>query len=76
MPIYEYVCHDCDSRFEKLRPVSQSNEPAPCPKCAHDAERVLSIFASFTTNDSGVTAPVGGSSCAGCSSGSCSTCAS
>lgn len=76
MPIYEYVCHDCDSKFEKLRPVSQSSESACCPRCDIDAERVLSIFASFTTNDSGMSMPLGGSSCGSCATTTnCATCA-
>jgi len=75
MPIYEYVCYDCDSKFEKLRPVSQSNEGAPCPQCLKEAERVLSTFACFSTNESGIPASVGGNSCTSCASGSCATCA-
>ncbi len=75
MPIYEYICHECDSRFEKLRPVSQSDETACCPECDCEAERVLSTFACFTTDSSGMTAPVGGSACSSCATGSCSTCA-
>jgi putative FmdB family regulatory protein len=76
MPVYEYICHDCDARFEKLRPVSQSGEAASCPRCEHNAERVLSVFSSFTTNDSGMSAPIsGGSACGGCSSGNCAGCA-
>ncbi len=74
MPIYEYVCPDCDCKFELLRPLSQSADPASCPHCQKSAERVLSTFACFGTDDSGVTAPVGGSSCSSCASGSCSSC--
>ncbi len=75
MPIYEYVCQDCDSKFEKLRPVSQSSESACCPGCDQDAERVLSSFASFTTNDSGMSTPLGGSSCGSCATTTnCATC--
>lgn len=74
MPIYEYVCRSCDKRFELIRPVSRSAESATCPGCEGSAERVLSRFCSFTTDDSGMTAPVGGSSCSGCDAISCSTC--
>ena len=75
MPIYEYVCPHCEVKFEMLRPFSQAKEPAPCPECKEIAERVLSVFASFSKDEGGLTSPVGGSSCSTCSSGNCSTCA-
>ena len=28
MPIYEYVCPDCKTKFELMRPISKSSEPA------------------------------------------------
>ncbi|MFC2034755.1 zinc ribbon domain-containing protein [Chloroflexota bacterium] len=74
MPIYEYVCTDCESRFELLRPLSQSSDAASCPRCQQSAQRILSSFASFSTNDSGLTAPIGGNACSSCGSSSCGTC--
>ncbi len=75
MPIYEYVCPSCESKFELLRPMSRANEKVSCPQCQQKAERVLSTFACFSTDESGMTSPVGGSSCASCSTASCDTCA-
>jgi len=75
MPIYEYVCPGCELKFELLRSLSQSGEGAPCPECQQGAERVLSTFACFSTDDSGFSSPVGGSSCASCGASSCDTCA-
>ena len=74
MPIYEYVCPSCESRFELLRPLSQAREAAPCPGCQQSAERVLSTFACFSMGDSGVPSSIGGSPCAGCGSGSSDSC--
>ncbi len=74
MPIYEYFCSDCKSKFELLRPMSRANEAVSCPRCQQSAERILSIFASFSRDESGLTSPIGGSSCAGCSAASCDTC--
>ena len=42
MPIYEFVCPDCKTKFELMRPISKSSEPADCPKCKHIANRALS----------------------------------
>ena len=74
MPIYEYDCPRCETKFELMRPFSQSNEPAKCPDCQTESKRALSKFACFTTGEPGVTAPMGGGGCAGCSAGSCTTC--
>ncbi len=74
MPIYEYVCSDCNLKFELLRPLSQAGEAASCPHCQQSAERVLSTFACFSTDESGLTSPVGGSPCASCGATNCDTC--
>ena len=74
MPLYEYVCPTCELKFEKLRPLRQADEGVPCPRCQQEARRVMSTFACFSKGENGQTASVGGSSCAGCTSSSCSTC--
>ncbi len=79
MPIYEYICSECDTKFEQMRPLSQSDKAAECPRCHKPARRKISTFACFSTTAGGVSqtiAGTGGSSCANCSSGDCSTCAS
>ena len=76
MPIYEYCCQKCDEKFDLLRSFSQADEVANCPKCNKEAKRLISTFASFSKDSSGISAPIsgGGSSCAGCSASSCATC--
>jgi putative FmdB family regulatory protein len=79
MPIYEYVCSECKSKFEQMRPLSQAGQVADCPGCHKPARPKMSTFATFTTSMSGVPRTVPGagkSSCSSCGSGSCSTCAS
>ncbi|MGD1119322.1 MAG: zinc ribbon domain-containing protein [Dehalococcoidales bacterium] len=79
MPIYEYVCSECDSKFEQMRPLSQSSLAADCPRCHKPARRKMSVFAAFSTSEGNVPQSVpgaGGHSCSSCSSGNCSTCAS
>jgi putative FmdB family regulatory protein len=78
MPIYEYLCPECDSRFEELRPLSQAEDPVECPRCHHPAHRKMSTFACFSTAENGLsrTVPGTGGPCSGCSSGNCSTCSS
>ena len=44
MPIYEYACNGCGSRFEKL--VRRFAEQVSCPSCASEAvDKQLSVFA-------------------------------
>ncbi len=51
MPLYEYYCQSCDKVFEALRPLRRSGEPAPCPECGRDAERIMpTTFASMSFN--------------------------
>lgn len=33
MPVYEYVCEDCEQGLERLLPMAQADEPGPCPAC-------------------------------------------
>lgn len=49
MPIYEYRCQDCQTRFEKL--VLRAAEPAElvCPNCGRRRlTRELSVFATHS----------------------------
>ncbi|HEX6288409.1 MAG TPA: zinc ribbon domain-containing protein [Herpetosiphonaceae bacterium] len=46
MPIYEYICANCNGRFQKL--VSGFSAPAglTCPRCGHaDVRKAVSRFA-------------------------------
>jgi putative FmdB family regulatory protein len=78
MPIYEYSCSECNSKFELLRPISQADQEAECPKCHKPARRKMSTFACFSTTESGVPTRVAGtgSSCSSCGSGNCASCGS
>ena len=66
----------CRSKFEMLRPMSQSEEKAACPQCGQPSGRAISRFSCLAKDDTGYTAPIGGSSCGGCNSSSCGSCGS
>jgi len=40
MPVYEYLCDACGD-FTAMRPMSEYNDPQPCPDCGAAAPRVL-----------------------------------
>jgi putative FmdB family regulatory protein len=74
MPIFEYICSDCDHRFEAI--VQGSTKPA-CPSCAsHELEKQLSVFAVGGSSGGATAAQFGPSACGRCGDprgpGSCS----
>jgi putative FmdB family regulatory protein len=73
MPLYEYLCTDCESRFEELRPLSRMDDSATCPQGHPAGQRVLSLFTAVSRDVNGETAPVAGG-CGGCGGG-CTNCA-
>ena len=66
MPIYEYRCEDCGSKFEKL--VRRSGDKVECPSCGTENLKMeLSTFAAHANGRSkDVPAPP-------CASGMCPT---
>ncbi len=48
MAIYEYLCPKCRREFEFMRPMSEADRPAKCPKCGSKASKLVSGFASKT----------------------------
>jgi putative FmdB family regulatory protein len=74
MPIYEYACNGCGSRFEKL--VRRFAEEVSCPSCSGaSVDKQLSVFAvgpsSTTPSFSGCAAPEAGCGAGACGTGAC-----
>lgn len=76
MPIYEYVCEDCKSRYERI--VTAKNSAAACPKCGSARSTIqFSTFAAHTGNggstsrSSSADASASTSSGCGCTPHSC-----
>jgi putative FmdB family regulatory protein len=66
MPIYEYVCDDCGTEYERI--VLNSTTKVTCPKCAGTKSTMqLSVFAAHGNG----TKASGGSSSSGPSGGGC-----
>lgn len=46
MPIYEYACEKCNTKFEKLVRTMSDDHKIPCPSCGSTkTSRQLSTFA-------------------------------
>ena len=46
MPVYEYVCRDCDTVFEARRTMAEADAPLACPDGHGRVARRLSVFAT------------------------------
>jgi putative FmdB family regulatory protein len=75
MPIYEFVCKECGTRFEEMRLSSSAFNDISCPKCGTaKVEKAFSTFAPSVPNGGGSSArPCEGGSAEPppCSSGMC-----
>lgn len=74
MPLYEYLCPECDERFEVRRSMAEASEPVDCPQGHVGARRLLSMFASVgSASSSASAAPAAPSSGGGggCCGGMC-----
>ncbi len=72
MPVFEYRCSDCNTKFEVLHKSQHSDEKVNCPKCSSESNKKL--FSSFSASVDGSTGNYGSyepSGDAGCSSCGC-----
>jgi putative FmdB family regulatory protein len=75
MPVFEYKCSSCNTKFEILHKSSTNQEEVSCPEC--DSKKINKLFSSFSSsvqsNESSCSQgncniPSGG---CGCSGGAC-----
>ncbi|MBE7554016.1 MAG: zinc ribbon domain-containing protein [Anaerolineales bacterium] len=74
MPLYEYYCADCRTKFEALRPMNKADSAIQCKSCeSMRTSRVLSLFATHTKAEGSSTiAPsFSGNRGGGCCGGHC-----
>ncbi len=75
MPIYEYICKDCNHKFEAMRGFSQADDPIKCSHCGSmDTHRAISLCFSKSDGSVTISAASSGGGCAGCSGGNCAHC--
>lgn len=65
MPVFEYQCQECKTKFDVFHKSQNQTEKINCPKCNSDKSRKL-----FSTFSAAVTSS-GSDSYGGCSDGSC-----
>jgi putative FmdB family regulatory protein len=53
MPLYEYYCSNCNTKFDALRSIPQADAPIKCEHCdSQRTARVLSVFFAVGGGDS------------------------
>ena len=74
MPIYEYRCNKCKSRFEKLVRLG-SRDGITCSSCESlDIERIISKVSFISIGSSGEITRSSSSGCNTCSATTCAGC--
>lgn len=48
MPVFEYKCSSCQSKFEVLHKSSVSQHEVLCPEC--DSKEIIKLFSSFSAS--------------------------
>lgn len=76
MPIYEYICKNCDKKFEAMRSFGDADKEISCQYCGSlDTQRTVSrCFAKGGGTETTFSATTSGGGCAGCSGGNCAHC--
>ena len=73
MPIYEYVCKECEVVFEVLRSMNQADEPIDCASCGgKHTKRKLSVF--FAESGGKAVSGMSEPACGSCAGGNCASC--
>jgi len=73
MPIYEYACQECDSKFDALRQMTEADAPIECTNCHSGVtHRILSLFNAQSGGK--VITGNNNQSCTSCSAQSCASC--
>jgi putative FmdB family regulatory protein len=63
MPMYEYYCPSCKTKFDRLRPMNAEDGAVQCPAGHTGARRLVSVFAMGGRGAEPI--PAGGGGCCG-----------
>jgi len=67
MPLYEYLCNNCNTQFELRRAMKESDAPTACPECQSDrVERQLSRVLAMAPGGANASESSSGCGCGAC----------
>lgn len=69
MPLYEYRCRDCATTFELLRPASDRELVAVCPRC--ESRTTMPLISLVAASRAGSAERLSAGDGGGCCGGSC-----
>jgi len=72
MPVYEFACSGCETRFERLLSFEVASGAVDCPTCGRSqARRLVSTFAALSKSRTGDMGSIAGAGCACSAGGGC-----
>ncbi len=74
MPVYEYRCKSCETKYEVFYKVKEELDKVKCPECdSQDHKKLLSGFSATVTSESQGSCATGscGIPAGGCAPGMC-----
>lgn len=71
MPLYAFICRDCQTSFEEKRPFARAGDPAACPTCNSANTRKQLGMVALHTGSEPASIPVPLANGGGCCGGSC-----
>jgi len=73
MPIFEFTCDDCGTKFEKLVRTSSGEPEVACPSCGHD--HLTKDYSTFAAHANGTSREAPAPACGSgmCQNGFCGT---
>jgi putative FmdB family regulatory protein len=51
--LYDYMCNDCDHKYERSRPMVQRTDGGKCRKCGSENTRQIMSTPAFRTSGGG-----------------------
>ncbi|HHT9110142.1 MAG TPA: FmdB family zinc ribbon protein [Candidatus Brocadiaceae bacterium] len=75
MPIYEFQCKQCNTKFDEYFRSSKERKKLFCPSCQGDSiHKVFSVFGMSTGNSSDGSSSSSSGGCGTCTAPTCSGC--
>ena len=65
MAVYEYLCKDCGTTFERQRAMADAEGDVRCPSGHDQVRRRFSVYALSGSSATGAPMPSGGGGCCG-----------
>lgn len=74
MPVYEYVCCECQQPTEAIRRMADADEPMPCEHCGSDKTQRAMSKVAISSGSPDFSPPMGSGCCpCGDPQGPCNT---